>query len=812
MANKNEKIILWFDEINMQDVGVVGGKCASLGEMYSNLTGKGIEVPFGFAISAYTYRKFVEESGVQQEIRKTLQNIDTNNVEQLQKAGKHIRNVILSTPFSPELNSAISDAYLTLCNKYDDENTDVAVRSSATAEDLPDASFAGQQDTYLNIRGIPQLLNSCKSCFASLFTDRAIKYREDKKFDHFNVYLSVGVQKMVRSDLGASGVMFTIDTESGFPNAISIDAGYGLGENVVQGAIIPDEYVVFKTTLKQGFCPIISKKMGTKRLKMIYTDNPLSPTKNVAVHDSERDKFVLSDEEIVILAKWGAIIEDYYSELRKTVTPMDIEWAKDGKINKLFIVQARPETVISQRNKTLIKKYALDKNSKKIILTSGVAIGDKIGSGKAVVMKDTEDMKYFEKGAVLVAKTTDPDWEPIMKLASAIVTDTGGRKSHTAIVARELGVPAVAGTNDATLVLKTGDDVTVSCAEGETGFVYSGKIDFNVTTIDMNDLSKTKTKIMADIATGDSAFEWATYPFNGVGILRVEKLIHEKIKIHPLALFEYDELLIDKSNKSLIQEIENITIGYPDKTDFFVEKLSRHIGKVAGAFYPSDVIVRFTDYTSSDFSMLVGGKEYEPDEFNPLIGYRGAYRFNYVEFLDAFEMECEAIKNTRKNMGLVNVKVAVPFVRTVSEGVKIVRRLEKFGLKRGEDGLSVFLVVDTPSNVMMLDELSEVFDGFLINVLNLTQLTLGVDRDAVRISRAFDMKEEGVKKMIELSVSKAKKNGKPVNIIGEEKLFTRYLNENPDYLKFLIELGVDSITIDPEDFIKIRTMVSENEH
>ncbi len=546
MGDKREdKIILWFDEIGMEDVGLVGGKCSSLGEMYSNLTSKGVEVPYGYAVSAFAYKKFVHETGIQDKIKEILKGLNTEDVEALQKAGKKIRNVILNTEFTKELNEAIVNAYQKLCDKYDDENTDVAVRSSATAEDLPDASFAGQQDTYLNVRGNPQLLASCKSCFASLFTDRAIKYREDKHFDHFDVYLSVGIQKMVRSDLSASGVMFTVDTESGFKNIISIDASYGLGENIVQGAVIPDEYLVFETKLKEGFKSIISKKMGTKRLKMIYTDNPLNPTKNVVVHELERNSFVLTDEEIIELSNWGRMIEEYYTEKRGQYTPMDIEWAKDGKINKLFIVQARPETVISQRKKTIIEKYSFSEGIKKIALTKGIAIGSKIGNGKVIVMKDASDMKHFEKGSILVSKTTDPDWEPIMKLASAIVTDTGGRKSHTAIVARELGIPCVAGTGDATIVLKNGDEITVSCSEGEIGYVYSGLLNFNIEQIDIDKIEKTKTKIMMDISTGDSVFNWAGYPSDGVGLLRIDDLIKEKVGIHPSALCDFEDLFFD---------------------------------------------------------------------------------------------------------------------------------------------------------------------------------------------------------------------------------------------------------------------------
>jgi len=809
--NRNEKLILWFDEIGMNDVGIVGGKCSSLGEMYSNLTSKGIEVPYGFAITAYAYKKFVEETGVQKEIHSILKGLDTRDVEKLQAAGKKVRNLMISTPFFESLNNAICDAYDKLCEKYQDENTDVAVRSSATAEDLPDASFAGQQDTYLNVRGKTQLLNSCKSCFASLFTDRAIKYREDKNFDHFNVYLSVGVQKMVRSDLAASGVMFTVDTESGFPDIVSIDASYGLGENIVQGAVIPDEYLVLQHTLRKGFKPIISKTMGTKRVKMIYTDNPLSPTKNVVVHDSDRDRFVLSDEEILTLATWGTTIEDYYTSLRGKDTPMDIEWAKDGKLNKLFIVQARPETVISQRNKTVIKKYSLSEGAKKVILTKGVAIGDKIGNGKAIVMRDVSDMAKFEKGCILVAETTDPDWEPIMKLASAIVTDTGGRKSHTAIVARELGVPCVAGTTDATKILKSGDEITVCCSEGDTGYVYQGLINYSVDTLDINDITKTKTKVMMDISTGDTVFEWASYNADGVGIVRIEKLIKDKIGIHPLALNNFSELLVEKTNKSLVDEIEKLTTGYDDKREFFIQKISRHLGKIAGAFYPKEVFVRLTDFTSSDFNQLLGGNLYEPEEYNPLIGYRGVSRFNYVEFMDAFEMECQAISRARDEMGLTNIKIAIPFVRTLAEAKRISKRLEKYGLKKDNNGLEIHLVLDTPSNVMMIKEFLEIFDGVIINMLNLTQLTLGVDRDAVMLTGVFNMTDEGVKKIIEMAIKGAKSSGKTVNIIGEERLFTNFMLENTEFLKFLIQNGVDYLTVYPEEFIKVKMKVAEIE-
>ncbi len=798
MTDRDTKFILWFNELTIDDVPIVGGKNASLGEMYQNLTSQGVKVPNGFAITAKAYQFLLEKAGVADKIKEILSDLDTKDMENLADRGHRVRDLIRNCDFPNELKTAVFDAYTNLCGEYG-EHCDVAVRSSATAEDLPDASFAGQQETYLNIRGESQLLDACKKCFASLFTNRAISYRVDKGFDHFNVYLSIGVQKMVRSDKACSGVMFSLDTESGFTNVVFITGAYGLGETVVQGSVTPDEYYVFKPTLKEGKRSIISKKVGAKKIKMVYSTDGNKLTKNVDVPENERKMFVASDDEIMKLAQWACIIEDHYGEKAGHYKPMDMEWAKDGETGELFIVQARPETVVSQKSANVLEQYKLDEKGN--VLVEGDSVGDRIGAGKVHVIKDVHDIGKFNEGEVLVTDMTDPDWEPIMKIASAIVTNRGGRTCHAAIISRELGIPCLIGTENGTENLSSGQDVTVSCAEGEKGFVYDGVLQFHVDSVELDSIPNTKTKIMMNVGIPENAFEQSFIPNDGVGLAREEFVINSYIGIHPNALFDYDKL----TDMEVKAQIDEKTFGYDDKTAFYVDKLAMGIAHIAAAFYPKDVILRFSDFKSNEYANLIGGKLYEPVEHNPMIGWRGASRYYDEEFSKAFALECEAVKQVRDTMGLTNLKVMIPFCRTVSEGKSVIAEMEKNGLRKGENGLQVYVMCEIPSNVILADQFCEVFDGFSIGSNDLTQLTLGLDRDSELVSHIYDERNDAVKRLISQVISVAKEKGRKIGICGQAP------SDFPEFAEFLVECGIDSISLNPDTVIKTRIRISEKE-
>ena len=795
--DKKTAFILWFDQLGIEDVPFVGGKNASLGEMYRNLTPKGVNVPNGFAITAFSYRYLLERMNLKDEIKNMLSDLNTKDLYNLMERGEKVRRLVRNTEFPLELQKEIKDAYANLCKQYG-ENTDVAVRSSATAEDLPNASFAGQQDTYLNIKGDEELLDACKKCFASLFTNRAISYREEKGFDHFTIALSIGVQKMVRSDLAASGVMFSLDTESGFKDVAFITGAYGLGENIVQGAVNPDEFYVFKPTLKQGFKPIISKQVGSKEIKMIYTKDGKHPTKNVDVDFTHRKKFCISDEEILKLAKWTCIIEDHYSEKAGKHKPMDMEWAKDGETNELFIVQARPETVHSQKDFTKLEEYVLKEKSD--ILVEGRSVGSRIGQGKVNIIRDVKDIHQFKEGEVLVTEMTDPDWEPIMKIASAIVTNKGGRTCHAAIISRELGIPCVVGCRNATEVLKNGEEVTVSCSEGDVGKIYKGKIKFEIEKHDLGQLPETKTKIMMNLANPEEAFEFSFIPNEGVGLAREEFIINSYIKIHPLALINFDK--IHGSDKD---KIEELTAAYEDKKQYFIDKLSQGIGKIAAAFYPKKVILRLSDFKSDEYANLIGGKYFEPSEDNPMIGWRGASRYYSDDYREGFALECEAIKKVRGEFGLKNVIIMVPFCRTIEEAKKVIVEIEKSGLKQHKDGLEIYGMCEIPSNIILADEFLDIFDGFSIGSNDLTQLTLGLDRNSEIVSHIFDERNEAVKKLISEVIKVANSKGKYIGICGQAP------SDYPEFAQFLVKEGIQSISLNPDTVIKTRLKIAETE-
>ena len=787
----------------MGDVPIVGGKNASLGEMYRNLTSRGVAIPNGFAITAYAYRYILKKAGIEKKIRDILKDLDTTDMKNLRERGEKVRRAILQAEIPKDLREHIVEAYGNLCKQYG-PNTDVAVRSSATAEDLPDASFAGQQETYLNIRGEHDLIEACKKCFASLFTNRAISYREDKNFDHFTVALSIGVQKMVRSDKACSGVMFTIDTESGFRDVVFITSSYGLGENIVQGVVNPDEYFVFKPTLKQGFRPIISKKVGTKSQQMIYAeDGAKHTTKNVPVPETKRKEFSLTDDEVLTMARWGCIIEDYYSEKAGHFKPMDMEWAKDGKSNQLFIVQARPETVQSQKDVSKLEEYIMKEEGE--VLITGESVGDKIGAGKVNVIKDAHEIDKFKESEVLVTDMTDPDWEPIMKIAAAIVTNRGGRTCHAAIVSRELGVPCVVGTLKGTEVLKKGQDVTISCAQGGKGIVYKGKLRYEVKSTDLESIPKTRTQIMMNLGNPEQAFEMSFLPNEGVGLAREEFIINSYIKIHPLALLKYKKIKEEGKHSDLIEKIDSLTHGYDNKTEFFIDKLAQGVGTLAAAFYPKDVIIRFSDFKSNEYANLIGGHLFEPEESNPMIGWRGASRYYSKEYEEAFALECKAFKKVREEYGLKNLKMMIPFCRTVEEGKEVLRVMEKNGLKRGEDGLEVYVMCEIPSNVILADQFSQIFDGFSIGSNDLTQLTLGLDRDSELVSHIYDERNDAVKRLVAQVIKVARENNKKIGICGQAP------SDFPDFAEFLVEQGIDSISLNPDTVIKTRLKIAEKE-
>lgn len=797
-STKQQALVLWFDEVGMADLSLVGGKNASLGETIKKLTPKGINVPNGFAITAYAYRYFLKSAGLEAKLRQLFADLDVENVNNLRLRGQQARSLILNAQFPRELEEAIAQAYEELCSRYG-KDTDVAVRSSATAEDLPDASFAGQQDTYLNVRGINAVLEATQKCIASVFTDRAISYRTLKGFDHFDVALAVGIQKMVRSDLASAGVMFSIDTETGFKNAVLITAAYGLGENVVQGAVNPDEYLVFKPTLREGFRPILNKRLGSKALQMVYDRSSYQPTKNIEVSLAERKQFALNDDEILQLARWAIALEDYYSQKNGSYTPMDIEWAKDGVTGELFVVQARPETVQSRKSRKVLQTYKLQETGK--TLARGRAVGEAIATGTVRVMFDINHIDEFQEGDILVTNKTDPDWEPIMKKARAIVTDRGGRTCHAAIIAREMGIPAIVGCGDATDALLPGQEVTVCCAEGEEGQVYEGLLPFEVEETVLDELPETRTKILMNVGNPELAFHASEIPCDGVGLARLEFIIANQIKIHPMALIRFDELC----NVTVKEKIAEMTAGYRYKPDFFMEKLAYGIATIAAAFYPKPVIVRTSDFKSNEYANLLGGSQFEPEEENPMIGWRGASRYYDPKYKQAFGLECQALKMVRDEMGLGNVIPMIPFCRTPEEGQKVLAEMAKYGLKRGKNGLQVYVMCELPSNVIMADEFSQVFDGFSIGSNDLTQLTLGLDRDSGLVAHIFDERHQAVKRMVQIAIAAAKRNGRKIGICGQAP------SDYPEFAKFLVELGIDSISLNPDSVLKTRFEIAKME-
>jgi len=809
MGEHDEKLILWFEEIGIEDVPLVGGKNASLGEMYQKLTSKGVAVPNGFAITAYAYRHLLKTAGIEKAIEDALEGLDTHDLRNLQERGEKVRNIILNAEFPQDLKDAIAEAYAKMEEMYG-KDVDVAVRSSATAEDLPDASFAGQQETYLNIHGMEALLHNCRKCFASLFTNRAISYRHDKGFGQFDVYLSITVQKMVRSDSASSGVMFSIDTESGFENAVFITGAWGLGENVVQGAVNPDEYYVFKPTLKEGKRPIVGKRVGSKEIKMIYDNDPGAdePVKNIETTAEERGRYVINDDEILKLARWACIIEDHYGKA------MDIEWAKDGDgeevgTGELFIVQARPETVHSQASTKVMETYVLKESGK--VLAEGQAVGAKIGQGVANVIENVADIHDFKAGEVLVTDMTDPDWEPIMKIASAIVTNRGGRTCHAAIISRELGIPCVIGTVDGTEKLKTGQEITVSCAEGETGNIYEGLLKYEVEKLDLDKIPETRTKIMMNVGIPEKAFTEGQIPNEGVGLAREEFIINSHIGIHPLALYNFDDLKAkadggDAEAAEVVRQIEEKTTAYPDdKKQFFIDKLAEGVGRIGAGFYPKDVIVRLSDFKSNEYANLIGGQFYEPEESNPMIGWRGASRYYDDAYKPAFELECKALLKVRNDMGLNNVKLMVPFCRTPDEGRKVIEVMREFGLVQGENGLEIYVMCEIPSNVIAADAFADVFDGFSIGSNDLTQLTLGLDRDSDLVAHIYDERNEAVKTMVKMVIDTAKRRGRKIGICGQAP------SDFPEFATFLVECGIDSMSLISDTVIKTRLAVAEKE-
>jgi pyruvate,water dikinase len=794
------KFVKWFEEIGAQDVALAGGKNASLGEMIRNLGKKGVNIPPGFAITAEAYKYVIEKAGISPKIKDTLADLDTHDMENLAERGEKIRNLIANSPCPKELEEEIRICYRKMEERFG-KNVDVAVRSSATAEDLPTASFAGQQTSYLNVRGEGDLLEKVMDCFASLFTNRAISYRVDKGFNHLGVYLSVGVQKMVRSDLACSGVTFSIDTDSGFRDVVYITAAYGLGENVVQGIVDPDQFYVFKPTLKEGFRPIVEKKLGTKEKKLVYKrDGTGTEQKEVKVE--EQRKFALSDDEILILARWACIIEEHYG------VPMDIEWAKDGITGELFIVQARPETVHSQMDLASLRTYVLEEKGK--LLLTGEAVGTKIGQGEVKVIENSNEIQKFKRGQVLVADMTDPDWEPIMKIASGIVTNKGGRTCHAAIVSRELGVPCVISTGKGTEVLKEIKEVTIDCSKG-AGWIYEGKLKYRIDEVEVSKLPRPNTKIMMNFGIPDGAFIQSQIPNDGVGLAREEFIINSYIGIHPMALIEYDELKKAASNDEklakVIKEIDEKSAAYEDKREFFIDTLAMGIAKIAAGFYPNEVIVRFSDFRTNEYANLIGGYRYEPKERNPMIGWRGASRYYDEKFKPAFGLECQAIKEVRDEMGLTNVKVMVPFCRTPEEGRLVIKAMGEFGLRRGENGLEVYVMCEIPSNVILAEEFADVFDGFSIGSNDLTQLTLGLDRDSELVAHIFDERNEAVKRLVKQVIDAAHRH-KPRRKVG---ICGQAPSDFPEFADYLVECGIDSMSLNPDVVLSTRLSIAEAE-
>ena len=814
MGPKEEKFILWFDEIGMADGHLVGAKNASLGEMIRNLAAKSILVPNGFAITAAAYRYFLKTAGIEKSIRMFLEGLDTGDINDLGRRGKRVRDIIMDAPLPSALVAEIGRAYEDLEDLYGVSGTDldVAVRSSATTGELPDASFGGQQETFLNIRGKISLIQAVKRCFASLFTNRAISYRHDKGLDQFTVALSVGVQKMIRSDSACSGILSSVDTASGFTEIIDITGTYGLGETIIQGQVTPDEYQVFKPTLKLEKYPIVSKKMGDHKVKMVYTDDETRPVRTIATSEEEQHRFVLSDAEIITLAKWACFIEDHYTNTTGTFRPVAIEWAKDGDgaqvgTGQLYIVQAQPETSHSQRDFTVMENYHLREHSR--VIVQGQAVGAKIGQGPARIIESSASLANFQPGEVLVTDMTDPDWEPIMRGAAAVVTNRGGRTCHAAIVSRELGIPCVIGTEKGTSLIQNGQEITVCCAEGEKGNVYEGMLKFEVERLDLKSLPPIRTKIMMNVGMPEKAFLDCQIPNSGVGLARQEFIINSHIGIHPLALVQYD-LLQEKAatDSRVAQELEKIdklTQLYEDKKEFFVDRLSQGIARIAAAFYPKDVIVRLSDFKSNEYANLLGGFLFEPKESNPMLGWRGASRYYDTRFQPAFALECRALRRVRQDMGFQNVKIMVPFCRTPAEGLKVIDLLRTMGLVQGEHDLEIYVMCEIPSNVILGEEFAQIFDGFSIGSNDLTQLTLGLDRDSELVFHLFDERNTAVQGMIKTMISIAKKYHKKIGICGQAP------SDYPEFATYLVECGIDSISLTPDTVIQTMVAIANKE-
>ncbi len=795
----NYQYIRFFDEIGIDDIPLVGGKNASLGEMFQRLTPEGVKVPNGFAITAQAYRYILDYNKAWDDLHQALEGLNPMDVAQLAIRAKRARDIIYSAKLPDDLKSEILAAYQQLKQQYGD-SLSLAVRSSATAEDLPTASFAGQQDTYLNIHGEQVLLDACRRCFASLFTDRAIHYRIDQGFDHFDVALSIGVMKMVRSDLASSGVMFSLDTESGFRDAVFITAAYGLGENVVQGAVEPDEFYVHKPTFEQGYRCVLRRVLGSKKIKMVYQEGDTrKATSNIPTPKKDQERFCISDQEVLTLADYAIKVERLYSEKAGHDRPMDMEWAKDGLDGELYMVQARPETVASQKHGAILEEYRLKEQGE--ILTTGHSVGAKIAAGPAHIITSTKHLADFKAGEVLVADTTTPDWEPIMKIAAAIVTNRGGRTCHAAIVARELGIPAVVGCDNATETIADGETITVSCAEGDVGKIYRGALDFEVIRTDLANISRPKTKVMLNLGNPELAFKTSFLPCDGVGLARMEFIINEYIKVHPMALLQPEKV----ENRTEKDTIHRLVKNDPSPADYFIRRLSEGVGAIAAAFYPKPVVVRMSDFKSHEYASLIGGQTFEPDEDNPMIGFRGASRYTHPAYEQGFALECAAMKRVREQMGLTNVILMIPFCRRLEEGERVLQKMAEWGLKRGENGLEIYVMCEIPNNVIQIDAFARLFDGFSIGSNDLTQLTLGVDRDSEMVSFDFDERDPGVKAMIRLAVEGAKRNHRHSGICGQAP------SDYPEIAEFLVELGIDSISLNPDTVIKTTLHILEVE-
>jgi len=798
-ANSN---ILWFDQVSNDDVKLVGGKNASLGEMYRDLTPQGIRIPNGFIVTARGYRHFVEKTGLNEIIKRELSMLDIHNIENLQHCGETIRNAFRNVEFPPDLRVEVDEAYVNLSQAYGVDKVDTAVRSSATAEDLPGASFAGEHETFLNVWGKEAIIKAVQGAFASLFTDRAISYRVDKGFAHDSVDLSVGVQKMVRSDRAASGVIFTLDTESGFRNLVTITSSWGLGEMVVQGKVIPDEFLVYKPTLRAGFASIIKKQLGEKAVKMIYQEpvNGGRPVLELETEESDRTIFSINDEEVLTLARWALLIEEHYSARANTDRPMDIEWAKDGETGELYIVQARPETVHAEKHGYTREEYHLKGNGS--VIVEGISVGSKIASGAARVILSTDKLSEFKEGEILVTEITDPDWEPIMKIASGIITEKGGRTSHAAIVSRELGIPALVGAPGALAKIQTGRMITIDNSSADVGKVYDGEIPFEKKTYDLAEVPQTKTNITLNIGTPDGAFIEAGLPHHGVGLAREEFIIASHIKAHPLAVLNFDSL-----PEELKAKIGKLTSGYPSPRDFYLRKLAEGVGQIAAAFAPHQVIVRFSDFKTNEYKTLLGGELYEPEEENPMLGWRGASRYAHPNFIAAFELECRAVSVVRDEFGLKNLKVMIPFCRTPDEGRKVIEVMRQFGLASGPnpEDLKIYVMCEIPANVLRAEEFLDVFDGFSIGSNDLTQLVLGKDRDSAIVAGISNENDEAVKKLVREAIRACHARGKYIGICGQAP------SDYPDFLRFLVREGIDSISLNPDSLVPMLFEVAKEE-